>query len=100
MTDSYQVANWQLIDAASMMQPHLRIVSFFGAILVAFFFIIKLYSSVPIRLIVSPVVVSDDPLFRRWTQEWESLTYRVRAILDGDVYDNIDDNRISVHTLQ
>ncbi|KAK4015672.1 hypothetical protein OUZ56_030647 [Daphnia magna] len=41
-------------------------------------------STVPIRLIPPPVVTKADPLFRLWTQEWQSLTYRIRAILDGD----------------
>ena len=87
--DNDELVNWQLIDTASMMQPHLTVASFMGAILLAFFLIVKIYSSVPIRLIPPAVVVKDDPLFLWWTQEWQSLTYRVRAILDGDdVYED------------
>ncbi len=86
-----EIVNWKLVDAATMMEPHLRVTAFFGAILLAFFFVIKLYSSVPIRLIPPPDVVREDPLFRWWTREWQSLTYRVRAILDGDQYGNLPD---------
>lgn len=84
MTDLYQLINWPLIETAQLMVPHLAVTSFFAAILVSFFLVVKLYSTVPIRLIPPPVVTKADPLFRLWTQEWQSLTYRIRAILDGD----------------
>jgi hypothetical protein len=98
--DSFEVVNWPLFDTASLVGRHLTVASFIGGILISFFLIVKIYSSVPIRLIPPAVVVKEDPLFRWWTQEWESLTYRVRAILDGDVYDDMDENQISVHHLE
>lgn len=91
MATAGEIVNWKLVDAATMMEPHLRVASFLGAILVIFFLVVKLYSTVPIRLIPPPVVVKEDPLFRWWTREWQSLTYQVRAILDGDVFDNLAD---------
>ncbi|KZS12149.1 Uncharacterized protein APZ42_022962 [Daphnia magna] len=87
MTDLYQIINWPLIETAQLMVPHLAVTSFFAAILVSFFLVVKLYSTVPIRLIPPPVVTKADPLFRLWTQEWQSLTYRIRAILDVTVQD-------------
>ncbi|KAI9550548.1 hypothetical protein GHT06_016457 [Daphnia sinensis] len=87
MTDLYQIINWPLIETAQLMVPHLKVTSFFAAILVSFFLVVKLYSSVPIRLIPPPVVTKADPLFRLWTQEWQSLTYRIRAILDVTAQD-------------
>ena len=84
---SYQVVNWPLLDTAQLMVPHLRIASVFGLILLTFFLIVKVYSSTPIRLIQPSVIVKEDPLFRLWTKEWQALTYRIRAILDGDEFD-------------
>ena len=78
------VINWPLLDSAELMLPHLKVTAFFGAILVAFFLVVKLYSSVPIRVAVPPVVIKEDPLFRLWTREWQALTFRIRAMLDGD----------------
>lgn len=84
---SMETVNWPLVDTASLMIPHLRIVSAFASILLAFFLVVKLYSSVPVRIIPPPVFYKEDPLFRLWTQEWLALTYRVRSILDGDEID-------------
>ncbi len=83
----YEIVNWPLLDTAELMVPHLRIVSVFGVILLTFYVIVKVYSSSPIRLIQPPVVVREDPLFRLWTKEWQAVTYRIRAILDGDEFD-------------
>ena len=82
------VWNWQLYDTAGLLVPHLRIASAFGLILLTFFLLVKLYSSVPIRLIPPDFVGTKElPLFRLWTEEWEAKTYRIRAILDGDQFD-------------
>lgn len=84
MAGLYQIVNWPLLQTAQLLVPHLTVMSFFAAILVSFFLVVKLYSTVPIRVIPPPVVTKADPLFLLWTQEWQSLTYRIRAILDGD----------------
>lgn len=83
---STELVNWPLLDTAGLMVPHLRIISVFSLILFAFFLVVKIYSSVPIRLIQPDVVTKADPFFQLWTQEWTAITYRIRAILDGDEF--------------